>query len=84
MIFEACLEMRSSIGYATFMVILAVVPIFFLAGVHGAFFQTVAYGYVLALIVSMIVAMTVWSSPYTRIVTPLASSSSASMMHSCE
>ena len=58
-IIAAALEMRSAILYATLIIVLAVVPVFFLEGLSGAMFQPLATSYMLALVVSMLVALTV-------------------------
>ncbi len=57
-IVEASLEVRSSIVYATLIIVLAIVPVFFLEGLSGAFFQPLATSYSLALLASMLVALT--------------------------
>jgi Cu/Ag efflux pump CusA len=59
LIHETTLETRSVMIYATLIVILAVTPIFFMGGLAGAFFAPLALAYVLAVVASMIVAMTV-------------------------
>lgn len=56
---EAAFEMRSTLIYATAIIMLAVIPALFLEGVSGAFWQSVAASYLLALFASMIVALTV-------------------------
>ena len=58
-IFEASLETRSAIIYAALILLLAVSPIFFIGGVSGAFFQPLAVSYGLAVLASMVVALTV-------------------------
>jgi len=58
LIHETVLETRSTTLYATLIVVLAVTPIFFMGGVSGAFFEPLALSYVLAVVASMIVAMT--------------------------
>jgi CzcA family heavy metal efflux pump len=58
-ILEASLEARSVIVYATLIILLALLPVFFLGGVSGAFFQPLAISYALALLASMVVALTV-------------------------
>ncbi len=58
-ILQASLEMRSAIVYATLIIVLVVVPVFVMGGLSGAFFQPLAMAYVLALVASMLVAMTV-------------------------
>ena len=58
-ILEASLEVRSPIVYATLINIVAVVPIFFMEGLSGAFFEPLALSYALAVAASMVVALTV-------------------------
>ena len=58
-IIEASLEIRSAIIYATLIIVMAVLPVFFMGGLSGAFFTPLAASYALALIASMIVALTV-------------------------
>jgi CzcA family heavy metal efflux pump len=59
MILEASLEVRSPIIYATLIIVIAVVPVFFMSGLAGAFFQPLAVSYAIALLASMLVALTV-------------------------
>jgi len=58
-VLEASLEMRSSVLYATLIVIAALMPAFFLEGQPGAFLPPLALSYVLAVAASMVVALTV-------------------------
>ena len=58
-ILEASLEVRTAIWYATLINVLAVVPVFFLQSVTGSFFEPLAFSYALAILVSMVVALTV-------------------------
>jgi CzcA family heavy metal efflux pump len=58
-ILEASLETRSVMIYTTLILLLALLPIFLLQGVSGAFFQPLALSYALALLASMAVALTV-------------------------
>ncbi|MEE9204243.1 MAG: efflux RND transporter permease subunit [Nitrospirales bacterium] len=58
-IFNAALEVRSPLVYATAILVLAVVPAMFLEGLSGAFLQPVATSYMLALLASFVVALTV-------------------------
>ena len=58
-ILEASLEVRTAIFYATLINVLAVVPVFFLESVTGSFFEPLAFSYALAILVSMVVALTV-------------------------
>jgi CzcA family heavy metal efflux pump len=56
---EAALEVRRPIVYATLINVAAIVPVFFLQGVSGAFFRPLALSYALAVLASMAVALTV-------------------------
>ena len=58
-IFSAALEMRRPLLYATVIVAMGAAPLLLLDGLGGAFAQPVLYSYGLALVVSMLVAMTV-------------------------
>lgn len=58
-ILEASVEVRSAIVYATLIDAVAVMPVFFMEGLTGAFFRPLALSYALAVIASMAVAMTV-------------------------
>lgn len=57
-ILQASLEVRSSIVYATAIVIVTILPVFFLDGIARAFFSPLAFAYVLAILVSLVVALT--------------------------
>jgi CzcA family heavy metal efflux pump len=58
-ILSATMEVRSAIVYATLIIVLALLPVFFMEGLSGAFFKPLAMSYALALLASMIVALTV-------------------------
>ncbi|HET9224789.1 MAG TPA: efflux RND transporter permease subunit, partial [Roseiflexaceae bacterium] len=58
-IVEASLEMRGALAYATLITLLAVLPVFFIAGLSGAFFRPLAISYVLAILAAMLVALIV-------------------------
>jgi len=58
-VIEASLEMRSAALYATLITLAAVVPLLFLQGEAAPFIPPVALSFVLALLASMIVALTV-------------------------
>src|SRR4029453_18111449 len=55
---EASLEVRGPIVYATLIILIAMAPIFFLQGLTGAFFRPLVLAYVLAVLVSLLVALT--------------------------
>ena len=58
-ILEASLELRGPLVYATLISLLALVPIFVVDGLSGAFLQPLAISYALAVLASMLVALTV-------------------------
>jgi CzcA family heavy metal efflux pump len=58
-VLDASLEVRSAVVYASLIVILVFVPIFFLEGLAGVFFRPLALAYVLAILASLVVALTV-------------------------
>jgi CzcA family heavy metal efflux pump len=55
----ASLEVRSAVVYATFIVALVFVPVFFMSGLQGRLFSPLGYAYVLAVMTSLVVALTV-------------------------
>ena len=58
-ILEASLEVRQAIIHATLIDAVVLLPIFFMGGLSGAFFQPLAVSYGLAVLASMVVALTV-------------------------
>ena len=58
-VLDASLEVRSAVVYATVIVVLTLVPVFFLEGLAGSFFRPLAASYILAILASLIVALTV-------------------------
>lgn len=58
-VLAASLEVRSAVVFASLIVMLVFLPIFFLGGVAGTFFQPLAIAYVLAIATSLLVALTV-------------------------
>jgi Cu/Ag efflux pump CusA len=58
-VLEASLEVRRAIVYATLIIVLAVMPVFFITSVSGAFFRPLVTSYGLAVLASMAVALTV-------------------------
>lgn len=59
LVVSAAAETRGPLLYATLILLLAVVPVFLMEGLAGAFFRPLALGYVLALVTSTVVAITV-------------------------
>jgi CzcA family heavy metal efflux pump len=58
-VLDASLEVRQAIIHATVIDAVVLLPIFFIGGVSGAFFQPLAVSYGLAVLASMFVALTV-------------------------
>lgn len=58
-VIDASLEVRSAVVYASLIVVLVFLPIFFLDGLAGAFFRPLALAYVAAIMASLLVALTV-------------------------
>ncbi len=56
---DASMEVRSAVVYATLIVIIVFLPIFFLDGIAGSFFRPLALAYILAILASLLVALTV-------------------------
>jgi CzcA family heavy metal efflux pump len=58
-VFDASMEVRSSVVYASFIVMLVFVPLLTLSGVAGRMFQPLGEAYILAIFASLAVALTV-------------------------
>ena len=58
-VYDAMLEVRSAVAYATFAVLLVFVPILALPGLAGRLFGPLGIAYILAVLASLIVALTV-------------------------
>ena len=58
-VLDASMEVRSAVVYATIIVVLAFMPVFFLEGLSGSFFRPLAASYILAILASLVVALTV-------------------------
>ena len=55
----ASLEVRRAVVYATFIVALIFMPVLTLTGLQGSFFAPLALSYILAILASLLVALTV-------------------------
>ncbi|OYW05563.1 MAG: CusA/CzcA family heavy metal efflux RND transporter [Acidobacteria bacterium 37-71-11] len=58
-IYDASIEVRSAVVYATFAVVLVFVPILTMSGVAGRLFAPLGMAYILAILASLVVALTV-------------------------
>ncbi len=57
-VYDASMEVRSSVVYASFIVALAFVPLLTLSGVAGRLFSPLGLSYILAILMSLVVALT--------------------------
>jgi CzcA family heavy metal efflux pump len=58
-VLDASMEVRSAVLYGSLIVVVVFVPVFMLDGLAGAFFRPLALSYVLAIVASLVVALTV-------------------------
>jgi CzcA family heavy metal efflux pump len=58
-VYEASMEVRGSIVYATQVVVLAVIPLALLSGIEGRLFRPLVIAYVLSVLISLLVSVSV-------------------------
>ncbi|OGT65211.1 MAG: acriflavin resistance protein [Gammaproteobacteria bacterium RIFCSPLOWO2_02_FULL_47_50] len=58
-VFDASMEVRSSVVYATFIVAIVFIPLLTLSGLAGRLFSPLGFSYILAILMSLVVALTV-------------------------
>ncbi|HRQ66670.1 MAG TPA: efflux RND transporter permease subunit [Xanthomonadaceae bacterium] len=73
-VYGATREIQGAIVFATAIIALVFVPVFFLSGIEGRLMQPLGFAYVVALLASLLVAVTVtpvlghWLLPHSKIV----------------
>jgi CzcA family heavy metal efflux pump len=58
-VYDACVEVRSAVVHATIIVALVFIPVFTMPGITGNIFSPLGFSYVVAIISSLVVALTV-------------------------
>jgi CzcA family heavy metal efflux pump len=58
-VLDASLEVRSAVVYATFVVVMVFVPVLTMSGLQGRMFAPLGWAYILAILASLVVALTV-------------------------
>src|SRR3989475_1143576 len=58
-VFDASLEVRGAVVYATFVVALVFLPVLTMSGIQGRFFAPLGIAFILAILASLLVALTV-------------------------
>lgn len=73
-VYQASTEIRHSVVFATVIVVLVFLPLFMLSSVEGRLLRPLGFGYVVALVASLVVALTVtpvlcsWLLPKSRVI----------------
>ena len=72
-VLKASLEVRSAVVIASLIVVLVFVPVFLLEGLAGSFFRPLAASYILAVLASLMVALTLTPLPHSSALLPHSS-----------
>jgi CzcA family heavy metal efflux pump len=56
-VLNASIEVRSAVFYGSLIIVLVLIPVFFLPGLSGTFFKPLALSYILAMLASLLVAL---------------------------
>jgi CzcA family heavy metal efflux pump len=75
-IYDASNEIRSSVVYATVLICIVFLPLMFLEGLEGRFFKPLAITYIVSIMASLVVALTVTPAMCNLLLKPKAGKSS--------
>ncbi|MGH9463661.1 MAG: efflux RND transporter permease subunit [Vicinamibacteria bacterium] len=76
-VYDASLEVRSAVVYGSLVVVLVLMPVFFLGGLSGSFFRPLALSYILAMLASLVVALTLTPALSLLLLPPAAARQTA-------